>query len=424
MHFSTCGNVVSVKQLRDPETNEHKGVGFVEFEDWDGADKAVLLAIHYIKDREVEVRKARDDEYLRAVETGVVETENVGKPGKTKKLRTDPKDRSMRRVFVRNLPREEDAYNLDEELKDTFSKFGELEDVFFPPGASTFANVTFKTLAGVDALMAARPHHLKKNNKGFFGKELFVKRSMPPNFPRELEKCNKIFLCSQTGSPNATQGLDDSIEDKDLEEHFSECGKVVNVKQLRDPKTDKHKGVGFVEFDDSDGADKAFLFAIHTVKGKELEVRKARDDEYRRAVETGAIDSESVGTKKKLPSDPSDRLMRRLFVRGLPYDEELDEKAMTKAVKGLFSKFGEVEDIYFPPGAYTYCFVTYVSMEGVDILMATRPHKVLGTEIKVRRSMPPGFPRDLENCNRVFLCSPSGSVTASQGLDDSIEDKV
>ena len=103
MHFSTCGNVVSVKQLRDPETNEHKGVGFVEFEDWDGADKAVLLAIHYIKDREVEVRKARDDEYLRAVETGVVETENVGKPGKTKKLRTDPKDRSMRRVFVSSI---------------------------------------------------------------------------------------------------------------------------------------------------------------------------------------------------------------------------------------------------------------------------------------------------------------------------------
>ena len=194
--------------------------------------------------------------------------------------------------------------------------------------------------------------------------------------------------------------------------------------QLRDPKTNAHQGVAFVEFDDADGADKAFLFAIHNVKGKELEVRKARDDEYRRAVETGSIDSESVGTKKKLPSDPSDRLMRRLFVRQLPYDEELDEKAMTKAVKGLFSKFGEVEDVYFPPGAFTYCFVTYSSMEGVDVLMATRPHKVLGTEIKVRRSMPPGFPRDLENCNRVFLCSPSGTVTSSQGLDDSIDDKV
>jgi len=41
-----------------------------------------------------------------------------------------------------------------------------------------------------------------------------------------------------------------------------------------------------------------------------------------------------------------------------------------------------VEDVYFPPGAFTYCFVTYSSMEGVDVLMATRPHKVLGTEIK------------------------------------------
>ena len=37
---------------------------------------------------------------------------------------------------------------------------------------------------------------------------------MPKGYPRELENCNKIFLCSQTGSPTDEKGLNDSIEDK------------------------------------------------------------------------------------------------------------------------------------------------------------------------------------------------------------------
>ena len=43
---------------------------------------------------------------------------------------------------------------------------------------------------------------------------MIIRRSMPKGYPRELENCNKIFLCSQTGTPTDEKGLNDSIEDK------------------------------------------------------------------------------------------------------------------------------------------------------------------------------------------------------------------
>ena len=46
------------------------------------------------------------------------------------------------------------------------------------------------------------------------GSQVIIRRSMPKGYPRELENCNKIFLCSQTGTPTDEKGLNDSIEDK------------------------------------------------------------------------------------------------------------------------------------------------------------------------------------------------------------------
>ena len=185
---------------------------------------------------------------------------------------TDPKDRVMRRLFVRNLPRDADQ----EEITQAFSQFGEVEDVFIPPAATTYGFVTFKTLAEVDHCMSQKQHHQVRD------RQLSVRRQMPKDYPRELENGRKIFLCSPSGRPTATQGLDDSISDKDLEDYFNTCGRVVSVKQLRDRRTQNHKGVGFVEFDDPDGADKAVLLAVHIVKNREIEVRKAEDDDSRR----------------------------------------------------------------------------------------------------------------------------------------------
>ena len=265
--------------MRNDSTKEHQGKAFIEFEDSDSADKAALLAIHVVKGREIEARKGEEFRRSWALHGdlsmdygGPADQVGLENPERKGRKPTDPKDRVMRRLFVRNLPRDADQ----EEITQAFSQFGEVEDVFLPPAATTYGFVTFKTLAEVDHCMSQKQHHQVRD------RQLSVRRQMPKDYPRELENGRKIFLCSPSGRPTATQGLDDSISDKDLEDYFNTCGRVVSVKQLRDRRTQNHKGVGFVEFDDPDGADKAVLLAVHIVKNREIEVRKAEDDDSRR----------------------------------------------------------------------------------------------------------------------------------------------
>ena len=278
-YFSQFGSVTKVEQVMHPDTNRKKGVAFVSFDDEDCVDKIVLIGAHIIKGRTLEAQKAVSERGMN--DNRAVDDDDFAE----RQGPTDPKDRIMRRVFVRNLPYEQEkgekTLTLEEEIKEGLSEFGKIEDVFIPfisksqsktgrSEKSTFGFLTFESMEEVDALMAARP--IKIRNR-----EITVRRAMPKNEDqrRTLENCKKLFLGSASGRPTATQGLDDSIEDKDLEEYFtSTCGKVVNVKQLRDPRTNKHKGVGFVEFADHDGVDKAVLLHIHIVKDRELLVRR------------------------------------------------------------------------------------------------------------------------------------------------------
>ena len=285
-YFSQFGNVTKVEQLMHPDTNRKKGVAFVSFDDEDCVDKIVLIGAHILKGRTLEAQKAISEKGMN--DSRAVDDDDFAERAEP----TDPKDRIMRRVFIRNLPFEqekgENTKTLEEEIKERLSEFGKVEDIHIPyiskeksktgrSEKSTFGFVTFETMEEVDAMMAARP--IKIRDRG-----VTVRRAMPKNDEqkRSLENVKKVFLGSASGRPTATQGLDDSIEDKDLEEYFTSiCGKVVSVTQLRDPRTKKHKGVGFVEFDDHDAVDKAVLLHIHIIKDKELLVTKAEDNESR-----------------------------------------------------------------------------------------------------------------------------------------------
>jgi len=60
-HFSRFGDIVSVALPTDRETQKKRGFAFVEFQDYDAADKASLEFRTTIVDTEVDVKKARDN---------------------------------------------------------------------------------------------------------------------------------------------------------------------------------------------------------------------------------------------------------------------------------------------------------------------------------------------------------------------------
>jgi cold-inducible RNA-binding protein len=67
----------------------------------------------------------------------------------------------------------------------------------------------------------------------------------------------------------------------DLEEFFSQYGKIVDVKLIKDRDTDKSKGFGFITFDTQKGAQASLAANETEFKGRRIKVNMARDDSRR-----------------------------------------------------------------------------------------------------------------------------------------------
>uniref|UniRef100_A0A1A9VF89 RRM domain-containing protein n=1 Tax=Glossina austeni TaxID=7395 RepID=A0A1A9VF89_GLOAU len=63
-HFQQFGNVISVKVLTDKTAGSKRGFAFVEFDDYDAVDKAVLHTNHVIKNVKVDLKKSKYKEEL------------------------------------------------------------------------------------------------------------------------------------------------------------------------------------------------------------------------------------------------------------------------------------------------------------------------------------------------------------------------
>jgi len=71
--------------------------------------------------------------------------------------------------------------------------------------------------------------------------------------------------------------LDYSITSEELEELFSQAGKVVSSIVITDKYSGRSKGFGFVEMEDEEGAKKAIeMFNDKDLKGRNIVVNEAR----------------------------------------------------------------------------------------------------------------------------------------------------
>ena len=83
---------------------------------------------------------------------------------------------------------------------------------------------------------------------------------------------NKLFIGS----------LDYSTTDSQLEEHFSQMGKVLSAKVIVDRYTGQGKGFGFVEMETEDAAKKAMdKLNGSQLNGRAIVVKEAKPQERR-----------------------------------------------------------------------------------------------------------------------------------------------
>ena len=219
---------------------------YVEFSDSDSVDKLVLVKNHIVKGKELMSKKCLTRDQMREVASSGSDSRREGRGTKRGREAVDPEDKVMRKLFVGNL----DMKTTEEDLKIYFENFGTIEDTVIHRFNDTqksrgFGFVTFSSSTHVDNVQSNRPHEIQ-------GRKIETKRNLPKtDYGTEEARVTKIYI----GAPEDERGiggqygLDDTTTDNDLEEYFSQFGRVTKVDQLVWRDSGRKRGYGYIEFE-------------------------------------------------------------------------------------------------------------------------------------------------------------------------------
>ncbi|XP_059480195.1 RNA-binding protein squid-like [Neocloeon triangulifer] len=156
-----------------------------------------------------------------------------------------------RKLFVGGLSWE----TTDKELREHFTKFGEIESINVKTDPTTgrsrgFAFLVFKSADTLDKILNAGDHVI--NNKKIDPKKAKARHG-------------KIFV----------GGLVPELTDDDIKTFFSNFGNIVEVEMPFDKQKNQRKGFCFITFDSEQVVKELLKTPKQTINGKEVDVKKA-----------------------------------------------------------------------------------------------------------------------------------------------------
>lgn len=157
-----------------------------------------------------------------------------------------------------------------ENVREYFSQFGEVAEVMVMKDPATrrsrgFGFITFCTPHSVERVLAVASHTLD-------GKIIEPKVAVPrKSNPKLVMRTKKIFV----GGLSATTSLED------IKAYFEQFSAVKESMLAYDKVTNRHRGFGFVTFDNEDVVDKICEIHFHEINGKMVESKKALPKEPR-----------------------------------------------------------------------------------------------------------------------------------------------
>lgn len=174
----------------------------------------------------------------------------------------------------------------------------------------------------------------------------------------EPEQQRKLFI----------GGLSFDTCDEGLREYFNKFGEVLDCIVMKDPKTKKSRGFGFVTFTKISMVDEVMTKRPHKLDGRTVTPKRAVSRE----------DSEKPGAHATV---------KKIFVGGIKDDTTEDH------LRTYFNKFGELEQVEVMEDRETrkkrgFAFVTFQDHDPVDKIVSQKYHTINSHNCEVRKALP------------------------------------